>query len=140
MSKIEANLELVKTVWETTELCLKDHDYNKSNLQFPDLMSKIVSSLELDEKMAREMDAIVRFHVRRHEGYGVTRGAHGGIVCLATKRAKEEAKLEKLKVKNEMVNQINKKLESLKTQKETAPEPVEATTTEDKDEEEVVSE
>lgn len=121
MSKIDANLELVKTVWETTDECLKDHDYSKSNLQFPDLMSKIVLKLELDEKMAREMDAIVRFHVRRHSDYGVTRGAHGGIVCLATKRAKEEAKLEKLKAKNEMAEQIQKKIESLKAQKEVSP-------------------
>ena len=121
MSKIEANLELVKAVWETTEECLKDHDYSKSNLQFPELMSKVVAKLSLDEKMAREMDAIVRFHVRRHIDYGVTRGAHGGIVCLATKRAKEEAKLEKLKAKNEMAEQIQKKLESLKAQKESAP-------------------
>lgn len=133
MSKIDSNLELVKAVWETTDSCLKDHDYSKGNLQFPELMSKIVSKLSLDEKMAREMDAIVRFHVRRHSDYGVTRGAHGGIVCLATKRAKEEAKLEKLKAKNEMAEQIQKKLESLKAEKESAPKDAEEKTSDEED-------
>lgn len=64
-------------------------------LQFPSLLGTVAVKLNWNEKQLREGDAIVRFYVRRHPEWHVTRGAHGGIMRVSDRAKKESEKLAK---------------------------------------------
>ena len=71
-------------------------------LQFPVLMAKIAAKVNWDDKKIRENDPFVRWYVRNHPDWYVTRGAGGGIMKAEDKQKKEQAKLAKITAKAEM--------------------------------------
>ena len=68
----------------------------EGNLQFPKLLEMLALKLNWGEKQLREADVLVRWYVRRHPDWHVTRGAHGGIMRASEKQKKEAAKLAKI--------------------------------------------
>lgn len=80
------------------------------NLQFPVLMGKLAVKLNLDDKQLREIDPIVRYYVRNHRDYEITRGAHGGIMRLSDKKKKDESRKAKEKLKAEMLALVDAKI------------------------------
>lgn len=82
----------------------------EGNLQFPILMGKLAVKLNLDDKQLREIDPIVRYYVRNHPEYEITRGAHGGIMRLSDKKKKDESRKAKEKLKAEMLALVDAKI------------------------------
>lgn len=71
-------------------------------LQFPALMGMLSLKFNWDEKQSRENDPFVRWYVRNHPDWYVTRGAHGGIMRREDQQKKEALKQAKASAKAEM--------------------------------------
>ena len=79
------------------------HSYSfNTNLQFPTLMGLLAVRLNWDEKQVRENDPIVRYFVRTHKEFHITRGAHGGIMRMKDKQQKEAAQAAKNAAKEQI--------------------------------------
>jgi hypothetical protein len=81
----------------------------EGNLQFPMLLGMMAVKLNWDDKRMREVDPLVRFYVRKHPDWYVTRGAHGGIMRATEKQKKDAAKLAKASIKEQLKAQIEAK-------------------------------
>jgi hypothetical protein len=95
MDDIKTSLEFCNTIFSATEDALQSWDFSQ-NLEFPELLTMAhvrLSHLTPDD--LKEADPIIRFHVRRHTKYCVSRGAKGGIMLRSIKVAKEAAKAAK---------------------------------------------
>ena len=97
-NSIQTTLDELTTIFNTTDEVLSEWN-QPTNLQFPVLMGMIAVKLNWDDKQLREADPIVRFYVRKHPDWYVTRGAHGGIMRVADKQKKEDARLAKSTIK-----------------------------------------
>lgn len=71
-------------------------------LQFPVLMGMLAVKTTWTDKQARENDPFIRWYVRNHPEWHVTRGAHGGIMKAEDKQKKEAVKIAKLAAKADM--------------------------------------
>ncbi len=85
---------------------------NEGNLQFPALLGMMAVKLNWDDKQMREADPIVRYYVRKHPDWYVTRGAHGGIMRASDKQKRDAAKVVKTSIKNDLKAQIEAKVAS----------------------------
>jgi hypothetical protein len=94
---------------ETVDEVLNDW-HGEGNLQFPNLMTMMATKLNWDEKKTRECDPIVRYCVRNHPDWYVTRGAHGGIMRVSDKKSKETSKTTKATLKAQMKAEIEAKV------------------------------
>jgi len=113
-------------VFETIEDTLNDWT-GDGNLQFPALMGMLALKLNWIDKDMREADPIVRYYVRRHPDWYVTRGAHGGIQRMteklkkdAQRQAKEDAKRKMQEAIDEEVRKKEAELEAQKVQDSTS--------------------
>ena len=72
----------------------------ESNYQFPELVKSVTKELNLtDERDLKEVDAHVRYFVRKNPNYKAKRGAHGGIALASTEAQREAAKAARLQAK-----------------------------------------
>jgi hypothetical protein len=78
-------------------------------LQFPVLLAMMATKLNWDDKQMREADPLVRYFVRKHPDWHVTRGAHGGIMRITDKQKKEASKASKASAKDQLKAQIEAK-------------------------------
>ena len=69
----------------------------------------IAVRMKWDEKQVRDADPFVRFHVRNHPEWHVTRGAHGGIMRKSDKDKKEALRLAKELAKKQMSDALEAK-------------------------------
>lgn len=97
------------TIFSATEEILAGWQED-SNLQFPHLVSMVALKMNWSEKQLREADPIVRFYVRNHPEWYVTRGAHGGIMRTADRQKKEQSKAAKEALKQQMKANIEAKV------------------------------
>lgn len=98
---VDNTLDKIKTVLEYVEEALSEWTGN-GNLQFPVLIQMVAVKANWNEKELRLNDAIVRYHVRNHEDWHVTRGAHGGILRKTEKQKKDAEKLAKETAKSQV--------------------------------------
>ena len=98
---VDNTLDKIKTVLEYVEEALSEWTGN-GNLQFPVLIQMVAVKANWNEKELRLNDAIVRYHVRNHEDWHVTRGAHGGIMRTPEKQKKDAEKLAKETAKSQV--------------------------------------
>lgn len=94
MSVMQFAMDKLSPIFQATDEVLADWT-GDGNLQFPNLMAKLSVKMNWNEKELREADPFVRFYVRHHPDWHVTRGAHGGIMRSSDKQKKEGAKLAK---------------------------------------------
>lgn len=98
----------LNAIFEATDETLNEWK-GTGNLQFPSLISMMAVKMNWSEKEMREAEPIVRFYVRNHTDWYVTRGAHGGIMKYSEKQKKEAVKLEKEALKAQMKAAIEAK-------------------------------
>jgi hypothetical protein len=108
---IQSTLDDLTAIFTATDEVLSGWT-GEGNLQFPTLIGMMAVKLNWDEKQAREADPLIRFYVRKHPDWYVTRGAHGGIMRLADKQKKEAAKTAKAAIKDQLKAQIEAKVAS----------------------------
>jgi len=108
-NSIQTTLDELTTIFNTTDEVLSEWN-QPTNLHFPVLMGMIAVKLNWDDKQLREADPIVRFYVRKHPDWYVTRGAHGGIMRVADKQKKEDARLAKSTIKEQLKAAIEAKV------------------------------
>lgn len=105
---IDSNLEKIRAVWQATDEALAEWT-GEGNLQIPVLLGMIAVRQQWDEKAVRDADPFVRFHVRNHPDWHVTRGAKGGIMRKADKDKKESLLRAKELVKQQMKDALEAK-------------------------------
>lgn len=106
---INTVIDELTAIFTATDEVLSDWR-SETNLQFPTLVGMLAVKLNLDEKQMREVDPLIRYYVRKHPDWYVTRGAHGGIARIADKAKKEQAKTAKNTAKEQLQAQINAKV------------------------------
>lgn len=100
-NSIQAVVDDLTKIFQATNDALNEWQ-GEGNLQFPALVAVIAVKLNWDDKQLREADPIVRYYVRKHPDWYVTRGAHGGIMRISDKQKKEAAVKAKASVKDQM--------------------------------------
>ena len=98
---IDNVIQQIIPIWQATEAEL-DRWTSEGNLQFPELLEKLAANQNWTDKQLREYDPLIRFYVRRHPNFHVTRGAHGGIMRKSDKDKKDLAKTLKESLKKQM--------------------------------------
>lgn len=91
MSAIKSVTDKLEPIFKATDEALNEWK-GDGNLQFPTLMAMLSVKMNWDTKQVREADPFVRYFVRHHPEWYVTRGAHGGIMKASDKQKKELAK------------------------------------------------
>jgi hypothetical protein len=104
-NEIDDVLDLLKPLFTATDEVLSEWN-GTGNLQFPILLGSLAAKLNWDEKQVRENDPLVRFYIRHHKDWHVTRGAHGGIMKMSEKQKKEAVKAAKESVKKQIQSAI----------------------------------
>lgn len=79
----------------------------ESNLQFPKLVEDVAKELKITEdRDLKELDAQIRYFVRRNPTYKAKRGAHGGIALASAEAQREAAKTARLAAKAEAAAKV----------------------------------
>lgn len=95
------------TIYRTALMFLQDWKF-ESNLQFPKLVEDVAKKLNItDDSEKKELDAQIRFFVRRNPTYKAKRGAHGGIALASAEAQREAAKNARLAAKAEASAKID---------------------------------
>jgi hypothetical protein len=102
---INSNLETLRALFQKTDQVLSEWT-GEGNLQVPILLGMMAVRFNWDEKQVRDYDPFVRYHVRNHPDWHVTRGAHGGIMRASEKQKKEAILLAKTIAKKQMVDAL----------------------------------
>ena len=102
---IDNVIQQIIPIWKAAEEELERWT-SEGNLQFPDLLEKLAANQNWTDKQLREYDPLVRFYVRRHPKFHVTRGAHGGIMRRSDKDKKDLAKTLKESLKKQMQEEL----------------------------------
>lgn len=102
---IQIAMDRLTPIFQVVDEVLGEWSKDRSGegcLQFPVLMGMIAVKVNWDDKQIRENDPFVRWYVRNHPEWHVTRGAHGGIMKKEDKQKKEAVKNAKATAKAEM--------------------------------------
>lgn len=110
---IKTRLSELSSLFEETDLVLNEWT-SASCLQIPALVSTLALKLNWDAKQARENDPLVRWYIRNHPDWYITRGAKGGIMKREDKQKKEIAKQALLDVKAQLKAELDAKLAAAK--------------------------
>jgi hypothetical protein len=123
MSNNQARTDILNdldSVFEIVDECLSEWKGDE-NLQFPILVPMVALKAKWDDKEMRYYDPIIRFYVRKHPDWHVTRGAHGGIMPATEKQKKDAAKLAKETAKAQVKAALAAKLATLSAGDSKAP-------------------
>lgn len=113
MSKVHVDnsSSFFRSVCEETDTCLTEYfSKNEENLQFPALLALVNLRMKLDTKKLKDVDPFIRYFVRNHPEYHVSRGAKGGIMKKEVLQKKVAAKDAKEAAKKQLVDQIDAKI------------------------------
>lgn len=110
---IKSRLSELSSLFEETDLVLNEWT-SASCLQIPALVSTLALKLNWDAKQARENDPLVRWYIRSHPEWYITRGAKGGIMKREDRQKKETAKQALLDVKAQLKAELDAKLAAAK--------------------------
>jgi len=125
---IKTVLDELTAMFAVTNEILNDWK-GEGNLQFPALLGMMAIKLNWDDKQMKEADPLVRYFVRKHPDWYVTRGAHGGIMRTTDKQKKEALKTSKNSIKDQLKAQIEAKVASTVVVINTDPDTGASTTT-----------
>lgn len=110
---IKSRLAELSSLFEETDTILNEWT-SVSCLQIPTLVSNLALKLNWDAKQARENDPLIRWYIRNHPDWYITRGAKGGIMKREDKQKKELAKQALLDVKAQLKAALDAKIEAAK--------------------------
>lgn len=116
---IQVAMDRLLPVFQATDEALNNWN-GDGCLQFPTLMTTLALKMNWDEKQMRENDPFVRWYVRNHPDWHVTRGAHGGIMKMEDKQKKDSVKQAKATAKAEMKAALEAEIEAKKVAETTA--------------------
>ena len=102
---IDNNLETLRALFQSIDQVLNDWT-GEGNLQVPVLLGMMAVRFNWNEKQVRENDPFVRFHVRNHPDWHITRGAGGGIMRASERQKKEAIRLAKELAKKQMADAL----------------------------------
>ena len=91
---IKRSVEKFESIANAAEVALNEWT-GDGCLQFPALLATMAVKFNWDEQEIRRNDPLVRFYIREHNDWHVTRGAHGGIMRMSDKAKKEQSKTAK---------------------------------------------
>ena len=103
---INNNLEMLRALFQQTDQVLTEWTDEGKNLQVPVLLGMMAVRFNWNEKQVRDNDPFIRFHVRNHPDWHVTRGAHGGIMRASEKQKKEAIVAAKILAKKQVADAI----------------------------------
>jgi hypothetical protein len=91
---IDSTLENLRSLFQSTDKVLSEWT-GEGNLQLPALILMMAASLNWSDEQMRQVDPIVRYYIRNHSDWHVTRGSGGGIMRASEKQKKEALKVAK---------------------------------------------
>jgi len=94
-------LDKFDSIFKTAEEILSEWT-GSGNLQFPIFMGMIAIKMNWDTKQIRRSDPILRFYIKEHPDWNLTKGAHGGIQRMTDKQKKDAIVVAKNDVKNQL--------------------------------------
>jgi hypothetical protein len=106
---IKASLATLEVLFEQVDNELNDYKDEKC-LEVPTLIGVLATKYGWNEKEVKENDHLVRFYIRRHPDWVITRGAHGGITRRSNIQAKIQAKANKEAAKKLIKDAIDAKV------------------------------
>ncbi len=115
---VQNAVDCLLPVFKATDEALNEWN-GEGCLQFPTLMLSLAMKMNWDEKKIRENDPFVRWYVRNHPDWHITRGAHGGIMRVEEKQKKEQLKVAKAQAKADMKAKIEADVEAKKLVQDT---------------------
>ncbi len=127
---VDSVLDSLKPVFEKVDECLTEWK-GDGNLQMPTLISMVALKLSWSEKDIKKYDPMVRFYVRDHKDWYITRGAHGGIMPITEKQKKDAAKLAKELAKQQVKQALDAKLAAQPSSTEDSEDTDESDSTDD---------
>jgi hypothetical protein len=108
-------------IWRTALEFLEEHKFD-TNLQFPKLLEDVAKKLNItDDSEKKELDAQIRFFVRRNPTYKAKRGAHGGIALASAEAQREAAKVARVQAKADAAARVEAALATAATATTPAP-------------------
>jgi len=94
------------TVYQTALEILEDWKFD-TNLQFPSLLDSVAKKLQItNDSELKELDAQIRYFVRRNPAYKSKRGAHGGIALASAEAQREAVKAARVQAKADAAAKI----------------------------------
>lgn len=109
MNNVQNALTHIQPIFKAIEDALHDY-HSEENYKIPDLVGAVALKLHWSEKDVRAHEAVIRYYVRNHHEWYVTRGAHGGVQRVSVRDAKETAKKNKIAAKADLRASIEAKL------------------------------
>lgn len=111
---IDTNTEALRILFSQCDQVLNEYS-GVGNLQFPILLGMMAVRFNWNEKMVREYDPLIRFHIRNHTEWCMARGAKGGIMRMDEKQKKDAAAQARLAAKAEVRRALDEKMAALPT-------------------------
>lgn len=108
---IDNNLQTIQRLWQQTEEVLSEWT-GEGNLQVPVLLGMMAVRFNWNEKQVRDFDPMIRFHLRNHPDWYMTRGVKGGIQRASERQKKEAALQARALVKQQMQAVLDAKMAS----------------------------
>lgn len=90
--------EKFESIAKATEEALNNWS-GEGCLQIPTLLGMMAVKFNWDEQEIRKNDPLIRFFIREHDDWHVTRGAGGGIMRMSDKQKKEQTRQTKVAAK-----------------------------------------
>lgn len=109
MNNVQSTLDQLTEIFTATDAELSAWS-GEGNLQFPALISTVAFRLGWNEEEIRKNDPLVRYYVRNHPEWHVTRGAHGGIQRKSEKDKKDATKAAQKVLKDQIKAAIDAKV------------------------------
>lgn len=106
---IDNNLQTIQRLWQQTEEVLSEWT-GEGNLQVPVLLGMMAVRFNWNEKQVRDFDPMIRFHLRNHPDWYMTRGVKGGIQRASERQKKEAALQARALVKQQMQAVLDAKM------------------------------
>lgn len=104
MSK-EVIVNKFSEIADLVDQVLNEYD-QQNNLQIPVLVAMVAAKMNMSPDMAKQIDPAVRWYIKEHPSWEVSRGAKGGVIPASKMKARIDAKSNKVKLKKELTNKI----------------------------------
>lgn len=91
---VSNTLENLRAIFQATDSALAEWT-EEGNLQLPKLLAKMALRMNWNQDQIREADPFIRYYLRNHPDWCITRGAHGGIMRKADQLKRDAVKIAK---------------------------------------------
>lgn len=109
---VSITLENLRAIFQATDSALAEWT-EEGNLQLPKLLAKMALRMNWNQDQVREADPFIRYYLRNHPDWHITRGAHGGIMRKSDKLKRDAVKIAKEQARQQVEAAVTAKAAEL---------------------------